>query len=136
MLATYAGKDAETKAARKFIRERLTNHMTYRERLVELAAVPDEDAVKSLTPDIERWAGLLVKARNNVAHAAKNPANPVELAKLAGLQYALTEVTYALVSIILMAELGLPVETQRRAASIQPFAIAAGHFAEAVSQEP
>jgi hypothetical protein len=95
------------------IRERLKNTMTYRERLVELAAIPDQEAVKSLITDIESWARLLVKARNNVAHAAKNPADPAEITKLAGLQYSLTEVTYALVSVILMAGLGLPSETQR-----------------------
>ena len=136
VLASCAGKDATSRAARKFIRERLTNHMTYRDRLVGLATIPDPEAVKSLIPDIETWAALLKNARNSIAHAAKNPADTVELARSAELQYSLTEVTYALLSIILMAELHLPVETQRRAALIQPFAIAAGQFAKAAQHEP
>jgi hypothetical protein len=135
VLGSCAGKDPGSKAARKFIRERLTNRMTYRERLLELAAIPDPEAVKTLVPDIENWATLLKNARNSVAHAAKNSADHVELVKSAGLQYSLTEVTYALLCIILMAELHLPSETQQRAASIQPFVIAAGHYAEAVKPE-
>jgi hypothetical protein len=135
VLASCAGKDKASKAARKFIRERLTNHMTYRERLVELAAIADPSAVKSLIPDIENWATLLKNARNSVAHAAKSRANPEELAKSAGLQYALTEVTYALLCVVLMAELNLPAGVQHRAASIEPFAIAAGHFADATRSE-
>lgn len=135
VLSSCAGKDPASKAARKFIRERLTNHMTYRDRLVALAAIPDPEAVKSLIPDIENWATLLKNARNSVAHAAKRPISHVELGKSAELQYSLTEVTYAFLSIILMAELHLPAETQRQAASIQPFAIAAGHFAKAAGPE-
>lgn len=52
VLASCAGKDTASKAARKFIRERLTNHMTYHDRLVALAATPDPEAVKSLIPDV------------------------------------------------------------------------------------
>lgn len=110
--------------------------MTYHDRLVALAALPDPEAVRSLIPDIGTWAALLKNARNSVAHAAKNPADTVELTRSAELQYSLTEVTYALLSIVLMAELHLPAETQRRAASIQPFAIAAGQFAKAAKHEP
>ncbi len=136
VLDSYSGDDTASKAARKFIRERLTNHMTYRDRIVALAAIPDPEAVKSLLPNIQNWATLLKRARNSVAHAAKNQTDTVELARSAELQYSLTEVTYALLSIILMAELHLPAETQRRAASIQPFAIAADHFAKASKQQP
>lgn len=135
VLESFAGKDKALKAARRFIRERLTNHMTYRERLVELAAIPDPGAVKSLIPDIETWATLLKNARNSVAHAGKSPADQEDLAKSAELQYALTEVTYALLCVVLIAELHLPSEVQQRAASIEPFAIAAAHFANATRSE-
>jgi len=104
--------------------------MTYHDRLLALAAVPDAQAANSLIPDVENWAKLLKDARNGVAHAAKTATGPAGLAKIASLQYSLTEVTYALLSIVLMAELQLPAEIQQRAAWIQDFVIAANHFAE------
>jgi hypothetical protein len=128
-LSAFPGKDEESNSVRKFIRERLTNHMTYRDRVLALAAIPDQEAVASLIPDIEAWAVLLKKARNSAAHAGKAPASAEELARTAGLQHALTEVTYALLSIVLMAELSLPAQVQRRAASVQSFTIAAANYA-------
>jgi hypothetical protein len=136
VLAARPGKDAASKDARSFIRARLRNELTYRERLIDLAAIPDPEALKSLIPDIEIWADLLKDARNNVAHAANSPTERPELVKWAELHYALTDVTYAVMSIILMAELDLPVEVQRRAATTQPFILAAEHFAEALGQLP
>jgi len=44
------------------------------------------------------------------------------------LEHALTEVTYALLSIIVMAELGLPAQVQRRTAA-RSFMIAADNYA-------
>ena len=43
--------------------------------------------------------------------------------------------TYALLSIVLMAELGLPVQVQRRAASVQSFIIAAANYAKEIGPE-
>lgn len=134
-LEAFPGEDTAPKAARKFIRERLTNRMTYQDRIKALAAIPDQQAVASLVPDIETWAKLLKNARNSAAHAAKTPASAEELARTAALQHTLTEVTYALLSIVLMAELDLPAQAQRRAASAQQFAIAASNYAQAVGQE-
>jgi len=91
--------------------------------------------VASLIPDIETWAELLKKGRNSAAHAGKALANAEELAKTAGHQHALTEVTYALLSIVLMTELGLPAQVQRRAASAQPFLIAAANYAKEIGRE-
>ena len=131
-LSAFPGKDEESKSARKFIRERLTNHMTYRDRVLALAAIPDQEAVTSLIPDVETWAELLKKARNSAAHAGKAPASAEELARSAGLHHALTEVTYALLSIVLMAELSLSAQVQRRAASVQSFMIAAANYANEI----
>ena len=134
-LSAFPGKNAESKSVRKFIRERLTNHMTHRDRVLALAAIPDQEAVASLIPDVKTWAELLKNARNSAAHAGKGPASAEELAKTAGLQHVLTEVTYALLSIVLMAELSLPVQVQRRAASVQSFMIAAANYANETGRE-
>ena len=133
-LSAFPGKDADSKTARKFIRKCLTNHMTYQGRVLALAAIPDQEAVASLIPDVETWAGLLKDARNSAAHAAKAPASAEELAATAGLQHVLTEVTYALLSIVFMAELNLPAQVQRRAASVQSFAIAARNYAREIGE--
>lgn len=134
-LTAFPGEDAQSKSVRKFIKERLTNHMTYRDRVLALAAIPDQEAVASLIPDIETWSDLLKKARNSAAHAGKAPANAEELAKTAGLQQALIEVTYALLSIVLIAELRLPIQVQRRAASVQSFIIAAANYTNEIGRE-
>ena len=131
-LNAFPGNDKAAKSARKFVRERLRNQMTYLDRVLALAAVPDHEAVASLIPDAGLWAELLKSGRNSAAHAGKAPASPEELARIAGLEHALTEVTYALLSIVLMAELGLPVNVQRRAASIQSFMIAAANYAKEI----
>jgi ApeA N-terminal domain 1 len=134
-LSAFPGKDKKSKSVRKFIRERLTNHMTYRERVLALASIPDQEAVASLIPDVETWAGLLKEARNSAAHAGKAPSSAEELARTVGLQHALTEVTYALLSIVLMAELGLQAQVQRRAASAQSFMIASANYANEIGEE-
>jgi hypothetical protein len=112
----FPGTDKKAKPDRRFIRERLSNHMTFRDRVLALAAVPDQEAVAWLIPDIGTWADLLKRGRNSAAHAGKATADAEELATIAGLEHALTEVTYALLSIVLLAELSLPAHVQRRAA--------------------
>lgn len=129
-LSAFPGQGKKSKSARRFIRERLTNHLTYRDRVLALAAIPDREAVASLIPDVGTWAGLLKRARNSAAHAAKAPSSAEELARTAALEHTLTEVTYALLSIVLMAELGLPAQVQRRAAAAQSFMIAAASYAK------
>jgi ApeA-like protein/HEPN superfamily Apea-like protein len=110
--------------------------LSYRNRLLRLAAIPDAEAVQTLVPDIEQWAGQLVRARNVVAHADGVPTDHAELVRWAGLCHALAGVTYALISIVLLAELGLPAEVQRRAATNQDFMVAAENYAEALAAGP
>jgi ApeA N-terminal domain 1 len=134
VLSVFPGTDKKSKSDRRFIRERLSNHMTFRDRVLALAAVPDQEAVASLIPDTGTWADLLKWGRNSAAHAGKASAGAEELVTIAGLEHALTEVTYALLSIVLLAELGFPAQVQRRAASAQSFMIAAANYAKATSR--
>jgi len=110
--------------------------LSFRNRLLRLADIPDAEAVQTLVPAVEQWADLLVRARNVVAHADGAPIENAELVRWAGLCHALAEVTYALVSIVLLAELGLSAEVQRRAATNQDFMVAAKNYAEAVAAGP
>lgn len=101
----------EPEAARKFVLDRLQNQPNYQERLLDLASIPDQSTVDELLTDRNQWATMLKRSRNDLAHA--NPgAGAGEAAPSA---YWLLEVSYALLSLVLMAELGLPPEVQKRA---------------------
>lgn len=51
---------------RKWLREKLRNDVTLKERLRDLAALPDREAMQRLVPDVERWATVTTQARNDL----------------------------------------------------------------------
>jgi hypothetical protein len=87
----------------------LEDKVFYRTRLRELAGVPDAEAVAAIVPDVEAWASDLHQARNTLAHTG-NDDTERDI-------FELEWVTASLLSLVLMAEMGLPAEVQRRAAS-------------------
>lgn len=89
------------------ISELLRNDPTLRERLLDLASRPDQEAVALLVPDVDRWARATTKARNNLTHEGQTHDHSIE--ELA----AITDVTAAIVILNLLNEVGLPVERQR-----------------------
>ncbi|MDL9978717.1 HEPN domain-containing protein [Microbacterium sp. ASV49] len=89
------------------VAKKLGKTPTFRERAIGLAAKPDADAVRELIPDIEAWADRLKDARNNLAHTG-NETTDDDI-------FYLEWVTSSLLALVLMAELGLSPETQRRA---------------------
>jgi hypothetical protein len=64
-----------------------------------------------------------------VAHADNDSHGGEEPADRASLQYALTEITYALLSLVLMAEIGIPAQIQQRATFVTAFVYAALNYA-------
>ncbi|MYT70734.1 MULTISPECIES: HEPN domain-containing protein [unclassified Streptomyces] len=94
-----------------FVKNGLHNNPTYNERMTELASIPDETAVDSLLGDRDRWATRLKRARNDLAHANERSSDGVENLEA----FWLLEVTYALLCLVLMAEIGISPENQRRA---------------------
>ncbi|MFJ5150705.1 HEPN domain-containing protein [Streptomyces sp. NPDC088353] len=95
----------------QFVNTGLHNNPTYNERMLELAAIPDSQAVSNLLGSPEQWATALRKSRNDLAHANERSAATDEVSQA----FILLEVTYALLSLVLMSELGLSPEVQRRA---------------------
>lgn len=80
---------------------------TLRDRLGELAARPDQQAIGQLMPDVEWWAERTTKARNDLAHEGSTPRHSFEEL------VAVSEVTTAVVILNVLHELRLPAERQR-----------------------
>ncbi|MCX5439592.1 hypothetical protein OHO83_17520 [Streptomyces sp. NBC_00569] len=108
ILAALSDEDAKMVA---FVKNGLHNNPTYNERMLELASIPDEAAVNTLLGDHTRWATDLKKARNDLAHANERSSSGGENTEA----FWLLEVTYALLCLVLMSEIGISPERQRRA---------------------
>ncbi|MFC4602732.1 HEPN domain-containing protein [Rhodococcus kronopolitis] len=87
---------------------------SYAARCAKLIAIPDPEAVRMLVGDPDQWATDMKKARNDLAHGYP----PDERKTPAGVWYALKDGCRAVLALVLMAELGLPPEIQRRAVKI------------------
>ncbi len=96
---------------RAFVNNGLHNNPTYRERLLDLADIPQSAVVDKLLTDRERWAMMLKRSRNDLAHANERSTANADTSAA----FWLLEITYALLHLVLMAELGLDGEAQRRA---------------------
>ncbi|MCI3244603.1 HEPN domain-containing protein [Streptomyces spinosisporus] len=94
-----------------FVKTGLRNNPTYNERMLELASIPDNEAVETLLGNREHWATALKKSRNDLAHANERSSQSDESSQA----FLLMEVTYALLCLVLMSELGVSQEVQRRA---------------------
>lgn len=92
---------------RERLKGAIRNDMTLRDRLHALAARPDQQAMSELVPDVDRWAGRTVKARNDLAHEGDTPNHSLDEL------VAVVEVTTAVVILNLLHELGLPAERQQ-----------------------
>ena len=103
-----AALDGAPKADREWLHSRLRNEPSYKDRLLQLAELPDQTAVNSLIPDRSAWARDLKDARNGMAHRARPNVSYDTLFELA-------EVSRFLLYLVLMNELGLPGEVQQRA---------------------
>lgn len=85
----------------------IRNDVTLRDRLHALAERPDRQAVSELVPDLDRWAGRTVKARNDLAHKGSTPDHSIEEL------VAVVEATTGVVILNLLHEIGMPAERQQ-----------------------
>lgn len=99
---------------RDHIKRSLRNDPTLRERLLALAARPDQEAMSVLVPDIHRWARRTTQARNDLAHTGCTPHHTFEEL------IAIVDVTTAVVVMNLLHEVGLSAERQRRIVAEHP----------------
>lgn len=98
----------QTEDERKWVKQKLRNDPSFRVRMTALAGIPEAEAVERIIPDVPRWADELVKARNGLAHTAGRDVG-VGLLEL-------EDCTSALLTLVLLAEIGLSPEVQQRAA--------------------
>jgi len=99
---------------RERIKGSLRNDPTLRERLFALAARPDQEAMSTLVPDIDRWARRTTRARNDLAHEGRTPNHTFEEL------IAIVDVTTAVVILNLLHEVGLSAERQREIVKEHP----------------
>ncbi|HVT63695.1 MAG TPA: HEPN domain-containing protein [Mycobacteriales bacterium] len=99
----------EPEIVQNFVRN-LQNNPAYKDRMLELASIPDDEAVDRLLSDRLAWASQLRDARHDLAHANETADDGRESGAL-----WLLEVTYALLCLVAMARLGMSAELQRRA---------------------
>ncbi|WP_326753823.1 hypothetical protein OIE73_20210 [Streptomyces hirsutus] len=101
----------ESDELQQFVKTGLRNNPTYYDRMVDLASIPDGEATRELIPDIEAWARMLKNARNDLAHANERSSQDEETSRA----FWLLEITYALLCLVLLAEMGISSEVQRAA---------------------
>lgn len=93
---------------RNWVKSVIHNNVTLRERLQALAKLPDPEALGRLVPDVEQWASLTSRARNQLAHTGETPQYSLDELVVAA------DVTSAVVVMNLLQALGVPGERQRR----------------------
>jgi ApeA-like protein/HEPN superfamily Apea-like protein len=125
-----AAIDAEPEPIRDFVRRGLDNRPTYNDRMLDLASIPDQQAVDALLTNRDRWATALKDARHDLAHANERSASGADSPSA----FWLLEVTYALLCLVLLAELGLSAEVQRRALDHPNITWAAKQFKESMAE--
>lgn len=91
----------------KWVREKLRNEVTLKERLRELAELPDSEAMRRLVPNVERWATVTTQARNDLTHEGHARRQSIDEVTAA------VKVTSAVVVMNLLQALGVPSNRQR-----------------------
>lgn len=99
---------AENDEERAWLRAKIRNGPTYRDRLTELASTPDELACATVVENLDEWAKNLVRARNALAHTGNFEGDT----KI----FDLEQQTVGLLTLVLMHRLGLSPQVQQRAA--------------------
>ena len=82
------------------------NKHTLRQRLLDLAAVPDDDLMTQLLPNPQGWAEAAKRSRDLIAHGGEASTD-------VDLMYAITEVTTAVVLVNLLHQLDIPKDQTR-----------------------
>lgn len=99
---------------RAWVQEKLRNEVTLKERLRDLAGLPDSEAMERLVPDVERWATVTTQARNDLTHEGYTRRQSIDEV------IAAVKVTSAVVVMNLLQELGVPSERQQEIISEHP----------------
>jgi hypothetical protein len=129
VMDAFKGKDDEAKKTRAFLYDILYNEMRYKDRLLALAAIPDQDAIGALIGDVPKWAKYMKEHRNGMAHGDRDRLGSED----AGVMHDALEVTFALLGLVLLNKLSLSSEVQRRATSAQYLHLVVERFNKALA---
>lgn len=88
-----------------WVKARLHNQASFKERILDLATKPDADAVDLIILDRNEWAKDLTDVRNGLAHTGAGSEASYDM-------FDLVQVTTFLIALVMMAALGLSAETQ------------------------
>lgn len=99
---------------RNWVREKLRNEVTLKDRLRDLARLPDSEAMGALVPDVERWVTVTTQARNDLTHEGHARRQTIDEVIVA------VKVTSAVVVMNLLEALGVPGERQREVIGDHP----------------
>lgn len=100
--------DQVPKEHRERFKAAIRNTPTLRDRLLALAARPNQDAIMQLVQNVDHWAKRTTRARNDLAHKGRTPNHSInELDAIVG-------ATTAVVILNILHELGLSAERQRQ----------------------
>lgn len=106
--------EATPEEHRSWVKGAVRNDPTLRERLQALAALPDEEAMGRLVPDVAQWAKVATQARNDLAHTGQTSRQSIDEL------IAVVKVTAAVVMMNLLQALDLPGERQREIVKDHP----------------
>jgi hypothetical protein len=106
------------------------NRKGLNERYKELTEKADSEAVGELLTNVDRWAGWLRDARNAIGHVNTGRLQEKIPEKA---RYRLQDITRALLHLVLIAELGISADVQRRVVRDENlWEFSAARFREAV----
>lgn len=88
------------------------NRLGLKARYMQLAEHPDQEAVANLLTEAEPWARWLSRMRNSIGHL---DTDGIEKGVPEHARYQLAAITRALLHLVLLQELGLSAEIQRKA---------------------
>lgn len=127
--AALDGPDDESKTGRGLLGDQMSRNEPYfRERMQSLAGRPDQEAVAALVSDVPKWAKFLKDQRNGMAHGIREPIE----GKSGRMMFDTLEVTAALLGLVLLSELGVSADVQRRASAMPHIAFMAREFNKAL----
>jgi hypothetical protein len=92
-----------------WVRGRLRNDRGYKDRLLDLASVPDREAVSYLLTNVDIWAKWMRDARNALAHLDSMNLHRIP----EDARHRLPYITSALMHLVLLERLGIPGDRQK-----------------------
>jgi hypothetical protein len=96
-------RDVVPNEHRSFVKSRMRNEPSFRERLLQLVELLGAELVRPFMPDPSKWAATTRDARDSLVHRFPDPAPPDSNG-----MYVLAEMTSAIITLNLLQKLDIP----------------------------